>query len=178
MQLTDPSESCPQDPCIITSWSFRSMLLIAKLLLLTQHAAFSSEAMTVTDVLWQVLLELKSQLMMRKPHMSACPCCEGIKRYTHGIDARMSVLLAQQVLCLLCKALKAKQGNAGLCCSILAALMYSGTEAHVWPSVALQVRTSGEIRCSACSQVTCGIAYVYKQFLTRCWSLVSIQCCI
>ena len=126
-----------------------SMLLITKLLLLMQHAASSTEAVTVSDVLWQVLLELKSQLLMRKPHMKAsCPCCEGGKWYNHGIDARMSVLLAQQLLCLLRKALKPKQGNAGLCCSILAGLMYAGVDEHVWPSVASVVRT-GEI-CLPC----------------------------
>lgn len=60
----------------------RSMLLITKLLLLTQHAgSTSSEAVTVPDVLWHVLLKLKSQLIMREPHMQAigCPCCQGRK---------------------------------------------------------------------------------------------------
>lgn len=151
----------------------RSMLLIAKLLLLMHHAASSSEALTASDVLWQVLLELKSQLLMRKPHVGApCPCCERGKWYYHGIDAHMSVLLAQQLLCLLRKALTSKQGNAGLCCSILAGLTYTGVDQHVLPSVAFAVRTSGEICYIASGWVRCGIAHVYKLLMTRCCRFV------
>ena len=148
------------------------MLLIAKLLSLMQHVASSTEVVTVSDVLWQVLLELQTQLMMRKPHMCACPCWEGGTWYHHGIVTHMSELLTQHLLCLLRTALKAKQDNAGLCCSILAGLMYSGIETHVWSSVASIVRTSGQICCNHCGQVTCGIACVYKRFVTKCWSLV------
>ena len=147
----------------------RSMLLIMKLLLLTQQAGVaSSETTTVPDVLWRVSMELKSQLMMRKSHMPAfaCPCCQGHKWCDHGFDTSVSVLLAQHLLCLLRKALKVKQGSAGLCCSILAGLMYTAAGKHTWHSVASVVKTSGEICCSACSQVRCGNAYAYRPLLT------------